>query len=336
MTSSLTGTTERAPHRPFSTFMLRRILMIAIVVFAALASGGPVSAEPLRIGYQRSSTLIAILKANGELEKSLAPLGVTVTWHEFSSGLPLLEAINVGSIDVGADVADTVPIFAQAAGAKLAYVAEEAASPSAQAVLVPTSSPLKTVADLRGKRIAVTKGAGSHYLLLAALAKAGLTFKDIKPAYLPPADGRAAFVSNNVDAWIAWDPFLTSVIRQSGATVLADGSNGLASYKRYYLASADYADKHGDVLEVIFKKLVETGQWVKANPADGANLLAGLWGIEAGTVEEANSHRSYQVGAVTLAGLSEQQKIADAFLAEHVLPAKVDAAALKIWAPKAP
>jgi len=201
---------------------------------------------------------------------------------------------------------------------------------------VPTSSPLKTVADLKGKRIAVTKGAGSHYLLLAALAKAGLTFKDIMPAYLPPADGRAAFVSNNVDAWIAWDPFLSSVIRQSGARILTDGSNGLASYKRYYLASADYADKHGEVVNTVFSKLTETGKWVKANPGPAANLLAGLWGIDAATVEEANSHRSYQVGAVTLAGLSEQQKIAEAFLAEHVLPGKVDTTALKIWSPKAP
>jgi sulfonate transport system substrate-binding protein len=294
------------------------------------------AAEQLRIGYQRSSTLIAILKANGELEKALAPLGIEVTWHEFSSGLPLLEAINVGSIDFGADVADTVPIFAQAAGARLAYVAEEAPSPSAQAILVPTTSPIKTLAELKGKKIAVTKGAGSHYLLLAALGKSGLAFKDITPAYLPPADGRAAFVSNNVDAWIAWDPFLTSVIRQSGARVLADGSDGLANYKRYYLAAADYADKHADALNVIFGKLVATGQWVKANPAEAAKLLAGLWNIDAATVEEANSHRSYQVGAVTPAGLSEQQKIADAFLAEHVLPMKVDTAAVKIWTPKAP
>jgi sulfonate transport system substrate-binding protein len=336
MTSSVIATSEGAPHRPLTATMLHRTFMIAIALLTMLVSGSAAPAEPLRIGYQRSSTLIAILKANGELEKALAPLGITLTWHEFSSGLPLLEAINVGSIDFGADVADTVPIFAQAAGAQLAYVAEEAASPSAQAILVSTSSPLKTVADLKDKRIAVTKGAGSHYLLLAALAKAGLTFKDIKPAYLPPADGRAAFVSNNVDAWIAWDPFMTSVIKQSGATVLADGGNGLASYKRYYLASADYADKHGAVLNVIFGKLTETGKWVKANPGTAANLLAGLWGIDAGTVEEANSHRSYQVGAVSLAGLSEQQKIADAFLAEHVLPAKVDTTALKIWTPKAP
>lgn len=317
--------------------LIRRGLLAAVFAWLAISAlASPAAAEDIRIGYQRSSTLTAILKANGELDKALAPLGIKVTWHEFSSGLPLLEAINIGSIDFGADVADTVPVFAQAAGARLAYVAEEAASPSAQAILVPTASPIRSLTDLKGKKIAVTKGAGSHYLLLAALSRAGLSFKDITPAYLPPADGRAAFVSNNVDAWIAWDPFLTSVTRQSGARVLADGSDGLASYKRYYLASADYADRRADTLNVIFAKLLETGQWVKAHPSEAANLLAGLWSIDAATVEEANSHRSYRVGSVTPAGLTEQQKIADAFFAEHLLPAKLDTTAIKIWTPKAP
>jgi len=229
------------------TFRLRALAAVALG-FLAVASVQPARSEEIRIGYQKSSTLTAILKTNGELEKALAPLGVTITWHEFSSGLPLLEAINIGSIDFGADVADTVPIFAQAAGAKLAYVAEEAASPAAQAIVVPQSSTIKTIAELKGKKIAVTKGAGSHYLLLAALAKSGLNFKDITPAYLTPADGRAAFVSNNVDAWVAWDPFLTSALHQTKGRILTDGSNGLASYKRYYLASAAYADKHAEVL----------------------------------------------------------------------------------------
>jgi len=133
------------------------------------------SSDTVRIGYQKSSTLTAILKTNGVLEKALAPLGAWVSWHEFTSGLPLLEGINTDNIDFGADVADTVPLFAQAAGAKLAYIAEEAASPSAQAILVGAESPIKAVADLKGKKVAVTKGAGSHFLLLAALAKSGLT-----------------------------------------------------------------------------------------------------------------------------------------------------------------
>jgi sulfonate transport system substrate-binding protein len=314
--------------------MARAIAASVIGLSTISANLSTASADEIRIGYQKSSTLTALLKANGELEKALAPLGITVSWHEFTSGLPLLEAINVGSIDFGADVADTVPIFAQAAGAKLAYVAEEAASPAAQAIVVPQSSTIKTIADLKGKKIAVTKGAGSHYLLLAALAKSGLNFVDINPAYLTPADGRAAFVSNNVDAWVAWDPFLTSALHQSGGRILTDGGNGLASYKRYYLASAAYADKRSDALNVIFTKLSETGKWVKAHPKDAASLLAGLWGIDAATVEEANSHRSYQVGPVTGGGLSEQQRIADAFFAERLIPAKLDTTAIRIWSPK--
>jgi sulfonate transport system substrate-binding protein len=289
--------------------------ILAAVTIASVTSAPaqtPAS-DTVRIGYQKSSTLTAILKTNGVLEKALASLGVRVSWHEFTSGLPLLEAINTDNIDFGADVADTVPLFAQAAGAKLAYIAEEAASPSAQAILVGAESPIRTLADLKGKKVAVTKGAGSHFLLLAALAKSGLNFRDISPAYLTPADGRAAFIGSNVDAWVAWDPFLTSARRQSNARVLSDGSNGLASYKRYYLSSAAFADRHSDVLNIIFAKLDETGKWVKAHPKDAATLLAGLWGIDAATVEEANSHRSYKVGVVTAPGLSEQQRIADAF-----------------------
>src|ERR1700722_1591327 len=231
----------------------RAISTVAVIAIAAIAFAKVAKAQisdTIRIGYQKSSTLMAILKANGELEKTLMPLGIRVSWHEFTSGLPLLEAINTGNIDFGADVADTVPLFAQAAGAQLAYIAEEAASPSAQAILVRPESPIKTIADLKGKKVAVTKGAGSHYLLLAALAKAGLSFKDISPAYLTPADGRTAFIGNSVDAWVAWDPYLSSTLKQSDVRVLADGSNGLASYKRYYLASAAYADKRGDVLNV--------------------------------------------------------------------------------------
>jgi len=303
----------------------------AMLIFANTASNAETQ---LRIGYQKSSTLISVLKANGELEKALSPLGVKVSWHEFTSGLPLLEAVNTGNVDFSADVADTVPVFAQAAGAKLAYVAEEAPSPSAQAILVKQDSPIKTIADLKGKKVAVTKGAGSHFLLLNALGKSGLTFKEISPAYLPPADGRAAFVGGNVEAWVAWDPFLTSALRQSGARVLADGNNGLASYKRYYLASANYAEQHGEVLSVIFKSLSDTGSWVKANPKEAAAVLSKAWGIDEATIEEANSHRSYKVGAVTQAGLAEQQTIADAFLAEGLLPKKLNTADVGIWTPK--
>ncbi len=321
-----------------SRFRLSRRSVLALSGFAAITMTGPSgawaqSSDTVRVGYQRSSTLIALLKADGELEKALAPLGVSVSWHEFTSGLPLLEALNLGKVDFSADVADTVPVFAQAAGAKLAFVAEEAPSPAAQAILVPEGSSIASLADLKGKKIAVTKGAGSHYLLLAALAKGGLSFKDITPAYLTPADGRAAFVGGNVDAWVAWDPFLATTQAASKGRILADGSDGLASYKRYYLASETFAQAHPKVLAIIFEKLKAKGEWVKAHPKEAAAQLAALWGIDAAAVEVANGRRSYQVGIVTKPGLAEQQKIADAFFKEGLLPRAIDTGAVTIWQP---
>lgn len=318
---------------PFHPMTRRAALAAALILAATPSYSQSESQETVRIGLQRSSTLTAILRANGELEKALAPLKVRVSWHEFTSGLPLLEALNLGNVDVSADVADTVPVFAQAAGAKLVYFAEETASPAAQAIVIPANSSIKSVADLKGKKIAVTKGAGSHYLLLAALKDAGVNFKEISPAYLSAADGRAALVSNNVDAWVAWDPFLTIAQRQSGAKVLADGKN-LASYKRYYLASEKYAQTRNDVLKVLYQKLDETGRWVNAEPKAAAALLAGLWSIDADVVEQALKNRTHKVSAVTRDGLAEQQKIADAFVIEGVLPKKIDTTDVKIWSPK--
>lgn len=117
----------------------------------------------VRIGYRKSSTLITVLKANGTLEKRLEPLGAKISWHEFTSGLPLLEALNVGSVDFSADVADTVPVFALAAGTKQVYVAQGAPSPSAQALVVKADSAIRSVADLKGKRVAVAKAAGAFF-----------------------------------------------------------------------------------------------------------------------------------------------------------------------------
>lgn len=317
------------------TSITRRSFVVssALCLSAAAAAAQPSSlSRTLRIGYQLSSTLTTILKSNGKLEQALGPLGVEVTWHEFTSGLPQLEALNTGNIDFSADVADTVPIFAIAAGAKLAYVADEAPSPHAQAIVVPSHSSIKTLADLKGKRIAVTRGSGSHYLLIAALNSVNLTFKDISPAYLIPADGRAALVSNSVDAWVAWDPYLTTAERLNGARVLADGE-GLASYKRYYLASQPYAHARSDVLKIIFDQLSATGKWVKSHPDEAAALLAGIWHIDQAVVKEANSHRSYRVGPVTKHGLAEQKKIAAAFFAQGLLPREIDGTEADIWHP---
>ncbi|AXO88523.1 aliphatic sulfonate ABC transporter substrate-binding protein [Pseudomonas parafulva] len=316
---------------------IRYLRQLGLAVLATVLLPGIASAEQsLRIGYQKSSTLLTLLKARGGLEDRLRAQGIRITWHEFPSGLPLLEALNLGNVDVSADVADTVPVFTQAAGARLTYFARETPSPKAQAILVPSDSPLRTLADLKGKRVAVTKAAGSHYLLIQALAKAGLTFKDITPAYLIPADGRAAFENHKVDAWVTWDPFVASAQRQQNARILADGE-GLASYQRYYLASNDYAQAHPEVLQQVYLALRETGEWTQANPAAAARILGPLWGnLDSTTVLQANARRSYDVQPVKPENLEEQQRIADAFLHEGLLPKAVDARDVSVFVPSTP
>lgn len=303
----------------------------SLAVGAAFAQS--TAPRAFRLGYQKSSTLIAVLRLQGTLEKRLEPLGVKLSWHEFTSGLPLLEALNLDNLDFSADVADTVPVFAQAAGAQLTFVAQEAPSPTAQAILVRSDSPLKSVADLKGKRVGFAKAAGAHYLLIAALEKAGLSFADIDPAYLTPADGRAAFERGAIDAWVVWDPFLSAAQRQAGARVLADGT-GLASYQRYYLSSTRFAQARPDVLGVIYTELEKTGRWVKQNPKEAAALLSPFWGLDSGIVEQANGRRSYAVRAVTPQNIAEQQKIADTFTAEKLLPRRINAVDVPLFKPQ--
>ena len=319
-----------------SRFPFSRRSLLGLGLSLGLLAALPAQAETqLRIGYQKSSTLISLLKSQGTLENALADQDIRVSWHEFASGQPLLEALNVGNIDLSADVADTVPVFAQAAGAQLAYFARETPSPAAQAILVRDGSPLRNLADLKGKKVAVTKAAGAHYLLIAALAKANLKFSDIQPAYLTPADGRAAFENGKVDAWVIWEPFLSAAQRQLPTRTL-EGSQGLASYQRYYLTSGRFAAEHPEVLQTVYSELAKAGDWLRANPAEAARILGPLWGnLDPAIVEQANGRRSYQVRPVQPDGLGEQQKIADAFFAEGLLPRAVDTRAVATWQPEA-
>ncbi|RQU77027.1 aliphatic sulfonate ABC transporter substrate-binding protein [Burkholderia cenocepacia] len=316
------------------TSMNRRAFARAMLAAGLAAAGVRAHADntpaTLRIGYQKSSTLITLLKTRGTLEQALTPLGLRVSWHEFASGLPLTEALNVGAVDFSADVADTVPVFAQAAHARFVYVAQEAPSPKAQAIVVKQDSALRTLADLNGRRIAATKAAGSHYLLLAALARAKLAPADVAIHYLTPADGRAAFERGSVDAWITWDPYVASVDRNPDVRILADG-DGLASYQRYYLASSSFAAARPDVIQILFDQLSQAGAWLRDHPQEAANTLAPIWGLDAATIARANARRSYLVRAVVTQNFSEQQKIADTFLAAGLLPARVDTSQAQRW-----
>lgn len=272
----------------------------------------------LRIGYQKSASLLALQKAQGTLEKRLATQGVAVKWVEFPAGPQLLEGLNVGAVDVGF-VGEAPPIFAQAAGANFVYIGNDPAAPEAEAIVVPKASPLKGVAELKGKKVALNKGSNVHYLLLKALEKAGLKYADIQPVFLPPADARAAFEKGAVDAWVIWDPFLAAVQKQSQARVLADG-RGLVNNYAYYLAERHYATRKPQVVQALFDDSVERAKWLKANLAQAAALIAPLQGLDADVVELSLKRYQFGVVPVTASVGSEQQKIADAFHELKLIP----------------
>ena len=144
----------------------------------------------LNIGYQKYG-ILPILKARGDLEKALKEQGVQVKWVEFPAGPQLLEGLNVGSVSLG-EAGEAPPIFAQAANPNLVYVANQPAAPKAEALLVQKDSPIQSIKDLKGKRVALNKGSNVHYLLLKVLEANNLSLSDIQPVYLPPSDARAA------------------------------------------------------------------------------------------------------------------------------------------------
>jgi sulfonate transport system substrate-binding protein len=314
----------------------RRAALGLAAVALASAAGLAHARESVRISYQRSSTLLTLIKQNGSLEKKLEALGVDVSWHELQ-GNALLQALNTGSVDIHADVADAYALFTQAANAPLTYIAKETSAPSAQAVIVPADSPVRSVAELKGKRVTVLKGAGAHYLLLVALKQAGLKPTDIDLRFLDQQDGVTAYSTGAVDALSIWDPLLGAQLNGGRSRVLADGSATGVEYARYYTATTSYAKAHPEVLRVVFEELQTAGRWVKANPKEAAQRLSPLWGnVPPEVVEQVNARRSYAIVPVQREGLGELQRIADTFREAGLISRELKATEIPIWSPVQP
>jgi sulfonate transport system substrate-binding protein len=310
-----------APRRRLRAALAGALAVFLAVAFAGGARGQGAPAGELRIGYQKSAGLLVLLKSQQTLEKRLATLGTSVKWVEFPAGPQLLEGLNVGSVDLGY-VGEAPPIFAQAAGAQFVYVGFDPAAPKAEAVVVRQDSPIRSVAELRGKKVALNKGSNVHYLLVRLLEKHGLKYGDVEPVFLAPADARAAFERGAVDAWAIWDPFLAAAEKQTGARILADGTGVVSNYA-YYLAERGYADKHRDVVAALFDELVRQGEWLRANTHQAAALIAPLQGLDADVVEASLKRYQFGVAPLTPAVAAEQQKLADAFFELKLIPKPV-------------
>lgn len=290
---------------------------------SAGGSGGKSDREPgrrereLRIGYQKFGNL-GILKARQSLEARLADSGVSVLWSEFPAGPQLLHALTNREIDFGT-TGEVPPLFAQAGNSPLLYVAWEPAAPQSVALLVADDSPILTLADLRGKRIAVNKGSNVHYLLLQLLDEAGLTLEDVRVVYAPPKYPLTPSDHHAVDAWMMWDPLLSDAEQSGQFRVIANGA-GRVSNHQFYLAHRDFAGHSADLLHGLMAALEQTGRYIDDHRDEAAALLSAELGQGIASLTHALARRSHQTRRMDLNIIRQQQAIADRFYALGLLP----------------
>jgi sulfonate transport system substrate-binding protein len=294
------------------------VLTLLIAVFAAGISSQAQEAEKpaeIRIGYQRNGVW-PLLKAKGILEAAFPDS--TITWAVFPAGPQLLEALNAGALDIGS-TGDTPPIFAQAAGTPLTYVAVISGSGAGSAVLVPENSPLQTVADLAGKKVAFQKASSSHLLTVRSLEQAGITYNDIEPIFLAPSEARAAFESGSIDAWTIWDPFRAAAIEELNARALVEGD--LVSESNAFIeASNDFVGKYPDTVRAIVELAVEWQAWIYENPDEYAEILAVETGLDVAVIKTALRDEVQQYRWIDDDAIAYQQNVADIFYALELIP----------------
>ena len=302
---------------------LERLVATAVLSMSiALAGVGASYGQDkvVRIGFQKYGKLV-LLKSEGTLEDKLKAAGYKVVWTEFPSGPPLLEALNVGAIDFG-NTGEAPPIFAQAAGAPIQYVAYEPPAPKGEAILVPKDSKLTSVADLRGKKVALNKGSNVHYLLVKALEKAGVKYSEVEPVFLAPADARAAFERGAVDAWVIWDPFQAAAEAATGARTLADGTGVVSNYQ-FYFSSKKFVESDSGIVDLVLAELREVDDWARGDIHAVANQLAPAIGLPVDVVEVALKRQSYGIKPITDSVIADQQQVADTFFALGLLPKQI-------------
>lgn len=276
----------------------------------------------VRFGYQRFG-LLKLLRAKGTLETELARLGYQVEWCHYPSGIRLVEAFRNGELSIGV-VGEGPPIFAQASAVPIVYVAAEAPSPEGEAIVVLQDSPIRSVAGLKGKRVALLRGSNAHYLLIRALEEAGLGYGEVATKFLFHDAARAQFQHRDIEAWAIGDPTLAEVQQSLAVRVLRDG-RGLATNPAYYVASPDFAKDHPAVIALFRRELSLVQRWAGENLEEAAGSLVPQVGIAREAIGLALK-RSLGESLRRPEVIASQQRIADAFFRLKLIPRAVSVA----------
>jgi len=296
-------------------------MSLGSAAIAALSSRAraEASVKEIRIGYQKNGVLV-IARQQAALENHFKPAGIEVKWVEFSSGPPMMEAMNVGSIDYGA-VGDSPPVFAQAAGAAIVYAAGQPIT-NGQGILVPQHSAIRSIADLKGKRVGFTKGSSAHNIIVQTLEKAGLTYADITPVYLTPPDAGPAFANGSIEAWSIWDPYFAIGETRQNGRILVNASE-ITKSNSFYIANRDFARNHGPLLQQIIDMTTSTARWAEAHRDEVAKSLSAVTGIPLDIQTIAAKRSAFTVGPITEDIIATQQGVADRFFRLGLIPKQI-------------
>lgn len=276
-------TEATAARRKGRAAILGILLVVALLagLFGVLRqrdAGRPAAAAlpVLNVGSQRGGTK-ALMIAAGVLDG----VPYRIEWSEFPAAQHLLEALAAGAIDIGG-AGDAPFLFAFAGGSpiKAVSVGKLENAGASVAIIVPQDSPIRTVADLRGKRIATGRVSAGHHLVLRALARAHLKPGDVTLTYLAPGDAKAAFSSGSVDAWATWVPFLSAALLHDKVRIVTDGT-GLVAGEGYQVASeAAIAGKHAEIADFL-ARLARAYLWAKTHQAEFAQSIQRETGLPA-------------------------------------------------------
>ena len=221
--------------------------------------GNPDSKTPyedvtVKIGVQGKGGLFGKAQEQKWFEEAFGEVGAKVEWVEFQSGPPMVEAMASNHLDF-AGMGNMPPISAQAAGIDFKIISQVLDGKNNVAIIVPTDSPIQTIADLKGKKVAVTKGSNAYNFLYQVLVKAGLAKSDIQEIQLQPDETQPSFESGKVDAWAVWDPYITLNTLSGKGRVLADGESEGVLSPSFQLVRSDFAREYPELVTLYLKHL---------------------------------------------------------------------------------
>ncbi len=278
------------------------------------------SSVTLNVGDQKGTGAEAVLSAAG----LLSTLPFHVTWSDFTSGPPMLEAMASGSVDIGG-VGDAPPVFAASGGEQVEIVGARQTSGDQDAVVVPKNSPITSIQQLKGKKIAYGSGSSANYNLLTVLTKAGLTTKDVTLVNLQPALALAAFSSGSVAAWDIWPPYVQQVVTQDGARILATGSAYGSPYSFEVASKAAVANPDkAAAIKIYLATLDKAYTWAATHPSAWAVAWGKAAGLPSSIMDVAAKTDATTPIAITSATVSSEQNLVNQFFAAGLIPTKVD------------